>query len=94
VYELIATRLQAYFPHAKVSFEGSSILYENGIFYRIRYQVNEPFTENLLNIIRNIAREHNFGLLDFIAYCENGNLAIDFWIIPLNTKNNNGGGNK
>lgn len=94
VYDLIAKRLQAYFPHAQVVFEGSSILYEDGIFYKIRYDTSEPFTGNLLNIIRAITREHNFALLDFIIYCENGKLTVDFWIIPLRQQNNSEAGKK
>ena len=88
IYDFIAKRLQTHFQNAQVTFEGSSILYENGIFYKIRYYTNESFTGNLLNIIRSVAREHNFGLLDFIVYCENCRLTVDFWIIPLRKQNN------
>lgn len=84
VYDLIVKRLQAYFPHAKVIHEGSSIIYDDAVFYRIKYEVNEPFTANLLKIIKDIIHEHNFALLDFDFYCENGKPTIDFWIIPKN----------
>lgn len=82
VYDLIAMKVQAYFPHAKVKHEGSSIIYDNAIYYTIRFEVNEPFTAGLLKVLKDKIHEHDFVLVDFDVYCENGKPAIDFWITP------------
>jgi len=87
VYEEIARKLQARFSHAKVEFEGESILYDNAVFYRITIKMGEPFTGNMLSEIRVVAREYNFAFLDFITVCRNGNIVVDFWIIPLRQQN-------
>ncbi|MEM3973719.1 MAG: hypothetical protein QW320_05060 [Ignisphaera sp.] len=82
IYKEIAKKLQARFDHARIEFEGKSILHSGSVCFDLFMETQEPLTGQMINEIKDVAHEFNHMLIDIMVWCENGKINMSFWLMP------------